>query len=349
MLRSVAGHLAEPTPSTSPATLHYRGASFDVVNPHASLLLGGSDFETPAEIDGLLDDYFDLRHSVASMMPYADKTEEMSSSQQSLQTASSNGRRRVLYDDPDSARRTIMRMPGSVSPQAADDSPYQDSPLAHRSNGNQTSFLGPGIEGVAAPQTEFTAQRPSGTPRGLQIHPFLREALWMGPSRPETVHDEGHEPDTLSPEDDLQYAERSGGENVATASNDHGKSLLLLVSSTTLLTRITVFDRVRPVERGSSLYSHSRRSNPFDLTISEDGNDPMYNNIDGVVGAGRRSNDADNDAHYDQGLDFAVCDHDGADANAYVPSSCRSRFVKALTRCFVEQDSKHPRARLHRR
>lgn len=40
--------------------VHYRGASFHVLNPHASLIYGARAFETPAaEIDGLLDDYFD--------------------------------------------------------------------------------------------------------------------------------------------------------------------------------------------------------------------------------------------------------------------------------------------------
>lgn len=36
---TTAGHFYEHTPPTSPATLHYRGASFDLVNPHASLFL----------------------------------------------------------------------------------------------------------------------------------------------------------------------------------------------------------------------------------------------------------------------------------------------------------------------
>lgn len=61
-----------------------QGASFDVVNPHASLILGANDFETPAEIDHLLDGYF----------------EDMESRTPS----------RVLYTDADSARRNIMRL-----------------------------------------------------------------------------------------------------------------------------------------------------------------------------------------------------------------------------------------------
>lgn len=42
MLTAPAGHLRNPTPPESPAILHYKGASFDVVNPHASLLLVSS-------------------------------------------------------------------------------------------------------------------------------------------------------------------------------------------------------------------------------------------------------------------------------------------------------------------
>ena len=59
-----------------------------MVNPHNSLLLGVSDIETPAEIDGLLDNYFDSDNIDA--MAYNDASREMSSSEVSLQTAVSN-------------------------------------------------------------------------------------------------------------------------------------------------------------------------------------------------------------------------------------------------------------------
>lgn len=40
------------------ALVHYRGASFEVINPRRSLLLGENLVETPAaEIDLLIDDY----------------------------------------------------------------------------------------------------------------------------------------------------------------------------------------------------------------------------------------------------------------------------------------------------
>lgn len=84
----------------------YRGASFDVVNPHPFLLLDVYNFETPAEIDGLLDDYFD--ESNTDNMPYDPVTGNMS--QNSLGTPIESSRRsRKLYDDMDLARRSIMR------------------------------------------------------------------------------------------------------------------------------------------------------------------------------------------------------------------------------------------------
>lgn len=102
---SVTGHpTSSETSYSTPATILYRGASFDVVNPHASLILGTRDLETPAEIDVLLDDYFDDR---ISDMQYDSLTGEPS--QSSLRTPS-EGSRRILYDDPGSARRNILRV-----------------------------------------------------------------------------------------------------------------------------------------------------------------------------------------------------------------------------------------------
>ncbi|TKA79549.1 hypothetical protein B0A55_02735 [Friedmanniomyces simplex] len=115
-----AGHSADPTPPTSPATLHYRGASFDVVNPHASLLLGKNDIETPAEIDGLLDDYFTSHTDMAY-----NGGQISSHSLSNNQDGSKRGR--MLYADPESARRTIMRLPSAPFTEAP---PLQESPLA---------------------------------------------------------------------------------------------------------------------------------------------------------------------------------------------------------------------------
>jgi hypothetical protein len=126
------GHLGEATPPTTPTTLHYRGVSFDVVNPHASLLLGYSDIETPAEIDGLLDDYFN-RSTQSIAMPYDDHTGEKSASQHSLQTSSSNGRQRILYGDADSARRNIMGIPTQSSQQTVIHRPLDEDPVPQSS------------------------------------------------------------------------------------------------------------------------------------------------------------------------------------------------------------------------
>ena len=216
--------------------MHYRGAAFDVVNPHASLLLGTSDFETPAEIDGLLDDYFDF-HRNSAAMPYDDKTQEAAASQHSLQTTSSGGRQRVLYDDPDSARRNIMRIPGNVSPQTA----------------------------------IFSPPARAGTP-----FPTSQEQTY--------------------------------------------------------------------VDRASSLYPPSQRSNPFDLTLSDSESESGGNH---GSGAGRSSYYAGDGSSYDQAGGVPVFEDD-IHAEAYVSSSCRPLFVSTLTSCFG-QDTKHSRARLHRR
>ena len=46
------------------------------------------------------------------MQSHNDSSGERSVSQHSIRTTGSNGRQRVLYDDPDSARRNIMRLQG---------------------------------------------------------------------------------------------------------------------------------------------------------------------------------------------------------------------------------------------
>ncbi|KAK3672732.1 hypothetical protein LTR78_007318 [Recurvomyces mirabilis] len=144
------GHLHEPTPPTSPATLHYKGASFELVNPRASLLLGKQDIETPAEIDGLLDDYF-----CASEMPYNHVTGELSSPV--LDTSEDGSRRtRTLFTDASSARRTIMRIPSLPADRYSP--PAQDSPLAGRSTSqpvSQHDSIGTFQQQGTGPQNHF--------------------------------------------------------------------------------------------------------------------------------------------------------------------------------------------------
>ncbi|KAK3723244.1 hypothetical protein LTR37_001967 [Vermiconidia calcicola] len=237
------GHLTEPTDPASPATLHYKGASFDVVNPHASLLLGNNNLETPAEIDGLLDDYFHSREDLASMA-YTDRAGEFSTSQNSLQTSSSNGRQRMLYDDPESARRNILRIQSARSQQTAAPSPYDDSPPLRRNDESQLSFAR-NVHSRPATPLPFQNMSGGGTPGTLHLHPSLREALSRGP---ESTVDDGFETVPLEGVDDTIGRARS------TAGNGSASA--------------------RVGDRGSSVYPPSQRSNPFDLTLSDiDDND----------------------------------------------------------------------------
>ena len=58
-------------------------------------MLGPQEFETPAEIDGLLDDYFNT-HDMSDQSLYASE--------------GSSRRGRQLYDTPNAARREILRL-----------------------------------------------------------------------------------------------------------------------------------------------------------------------------------------------------------------------------------------------
>ncbi|KAM3425793.1 hypothetical protein BST61_g7721 [Cercospora zeina] len=99
------GHLHTATPPSTPATVLYRGASFDVLNPHASLILGSRCLETPAEIDGLLDSYFQP-DTQANMEPES-TYDEPSPGEPGVPSEHS---RRVLYDNASDARRKILHM-----------------------------------------------------------------------------------------------------------------------------------------------------------------------------------------------------------------------------------------------
>ncbi|KAH7065509.1 hypothetical protein B0J12DRAFT_38237 [Macrophomina phaseolina] len=58
--------LLADTPPATPAVLHFRGTSFDVVNPHNSLYL--SNLETPADLENEVNDYFN-RTSLDQLLP----------------------------------------------------------------------------------------------------------------------------------------------------------------------------------------------------------------------------------------------------------------------------------------
>lgn len=106
-------------PTSPSATVLYRGASFDLINPHASLLLGNNSIETPAEIDGLLDDYFEDRddfEATDELVVMASNRGTGEQSQQSFRSTSENSKQtHTLYDDADTARRQILRIPTPVT------------------------------------------------------------------------------------------------------------------------------------------------------------------------------------------------------------------------------------------
>lgn len=100
------GILSSPKSPSSQATIHLHGTSFDLVNPHASLLLAVPELETPAEIDHLLDDYFS-QGNAETLLSMTDLPGERSLSASHVEGTPS---RRQLYEDADSARRGIMNV-----------------------------------------------------------------------------------------------------------------------------------------------------------------------------------------------------------------------------------------------
>ncbi|KAI5359427.1 hypothetical protein Slin14017_G103290 [Septoria linicola] len=100
------GHLNTATPFRSPATVLYRGASFDVLNPHASLIIDPQTLETPAEIDGLLESYFEDHDTMQDNTNQGDSSPHVPS----------ESSRRVLYENADDARRNILRIQEQSKP-----------------------------------------------------------------------------------------------------------------------------------------------------------------------------------------------------------------------------------------
>lgn len=85
------------TPPATPAVLHFRGTSFDVVNPHNSLYL--SHLETPADLEEH-NDYFH-RTSLDSLLPSAMDTSDKADGAERPQ--------RPLFDDLRSAHASIAK------------------------------------------------------------------------------------------------------------------------------------------------------------------------------------------------------------------------------------------------
>ncbi|KAF2476149.1 uncharacterized protein BDR25DRAFT_90994 [Lindgomyces ingoldianus] len=100
---------APETPPATPAILHYRGTSFDLVNPHESLLL--HDIETPTR-DTDSPDYFPLRSSEDPLM-YS----EMAAP-------------RKLFSDLKSAHRGVTRRADESSGASDNNLPREPEPVA---------------------------------------------------------------------------------------------------------------------------------------------------------------------------------------------------------------------------
>lgn len=77
-----------------------------MLNPHASLFLGSHNLETPAEIDGLLDSYFE-DYNTDTQDNMQTNTAAGDSSPASSHVPSENSRR-VLYDNAEIAHRNIL-------------------------------------------------------------------------------------------------------------------------------------------------------------------------------------------------------------------------------------------------
>ncbi|KAF2839365.1 hypothetical protein M501DRAFT_787304 [Patellaria atrata CBS 101060] len=93
------------TPPATPTILHYRGTSFDVVNPHQSLLF--SNIETPADRDADLLDYFHSQSS-SQLLTQDDMTSLLPTDGGSGQKTAPT---RKQFSDFESAYRDIKQTP----------------------------------------------------------------------------------------------------------------------------------------------------------------------------------------------------------------------------------------------
>ncbi|KAF2170120.1 hypothetical protein M409DRAFT_19726 [Zasmidium cellare ATCC 36951] len=260
------GHLTEPNSPSSPAVLHYHGTSFDVVNPHASLLLEGHSFETPAEIDGLLDEYFDEK-SEDDNMSYNALTGE--ASQNSLRMGSDSSRHaRVLYGDPDSARRHILRVQEDL--QSPPKAVVNDSPLAHKNK----EFEAPKNGTFAALPAQRVKVKPSTNPFSDSQSISRADPFGNTNDDPPIKH-EGPVYQDCRPV-------------VNAPAVDNEESHLSPSTSTKLNSEPLLHQR----------YTHC--SDPFDLTISENGSRPNLMTIEEVL---KKDHDAENTPNVVTGAD----------------------------------------------
>jgi len=133
--------VSEATAPSSPAVLHYRGASFDVVNPHKSLLF--SSFETPGDRDAELTDYFHATPSKLRLVSEAAMALQAAhdSDTQSTTSQGKAGPPRALYDDLSAAYQGIRA--ASLRNGQTRAAPMLDLPLPPRPaivSSNQTRY-----------------------------------------------------------------------------------------------------------------------------------------------------------------------------------------------------------------
>lgn len=97
---------APATPPATPAVVHYRGASFDLVNPHQSLY--SHNIETPADHDADFVDYFQVRPSNELLRgPDTVQQSMAGSDKDSLYLIDKMAPQRALFDDLPSAYQSI--------------------------------------------------------------------------------------------------------------------------------------------------------------------------------------------------------------------------------------------------
>ncbi|KJX94605.1 hypothetical protein TI39_contig4173g00039 [Zymoseptoria brevis] len=178
------------------------------------------DIETPGEIDGLLDDYYNEEtESQRSSMSYNHLTGEPSQSSPRVPSENSKSLR-TLYDDADTARRNIL---------GVHNEPARPSPVVYSRSANQV---------------EYGSSSPAGIREGKGKSPALQQ-------QHSPVRRVGTNPFRRLP----SLSRSSGAEDV-------------------------VGERGQP-------QSVPRFSDPFDLTVSDNGNIVELRSIDGILGRER--------------------------------------------------------------
>lgn len=252
-------------------------------------------------------------------MPYDKLTGE--ASQSSLRTGSDSSRHaRVLYDDPDSARRHILHArDGLPTPPKAK---VNDSHMANK-NTNMPPFQRNQSAPLPARQTE---SKPTTNPfRGL---PSIARVLGFG-AVDERAHAQGQ---VAKIEGGFSREEAAFGEvkaNLSPSGNVKTAS-----ESNSMLTSSLASTQLK--SQPGSLRRATHCSDPFDLTISESGS---HGNLLSLEQAAKNEQRAENaPIMLEPGAVDASSPGAGAVSQVYVSSSRRSRLKSALTRCFSSQD-----------